>query len=110
MLDDAIRSIDDAPGDNRLAHAVGLSLAQIDTAMERMQAARGQAGDWLNRADTITDQQSARSLSLESDRSRAIDADMVKAISDFGQTQTGYQAALQSYAQIQRLSLFNFIN
>ena len=86
------------------------SLAQIDTAMERMQAARGQAGDWLNRADTITDQQSARSLSLEADRSRAIDADMVKAISDFSQTQTGYQAALQSYAQIQRLSLFNFIN
>jgi flagellar hook-associated protein 3 FlgL len=110
MLDDAIGSIDGAPGDNRLAHAVALSLEQIDTAMERMQAARGQAGDWLNRADTITSQQSARSLSLESDRSRAIDADMVKAISDFNQTQTGYQAALQSYAQIQRLSLFNFIN
>lgn len=110
LLDDAIRSIDDAPGDSRLAHAVALSLAQIDTAMERMQAARGQAGDWLNRADTITDQQSARSLSLEADRSRAVDADMVKAISDFSQTQTGYQAALQSYAQIQRLSLFNFIN
>ncbi|MEO7937253.1 MAG: flagellar hook-associated protein FlgL [Burkholderiaceae bacterium] len=110
MLDQAIRSIDDAPGDNRLTHAVALSLAQIDTAMERMQAARGQAGDWLNRADTITDQQSARALSLESDRSRAIDADMVKAISDFNQSQTGYQAALQSYAQIQRLSLFNYIN
>lgn len=110
LLDDAIRSIDAAPGDNRLAHAVSLSLAQIDTAMERMQAARGQAGDWLNRADTITDQQSARSLSLQSDRSRAVDADMVKAISEFSQSQTGYQAALQSYAQIQRLSLFNFIN
>ncbi len=110
MLDDAINNIDNAPGDNRLAHSIALSLSQIDTSLERMQAARGQAGDWLNRADTITDQQSARSLSLESDRSRAIDADMVKAISDFSQTQTGYQAALQSYAQIQRLSLFNFIN
>ncbi len=110
MLDDTINSIDDAPGDNRLAHAVALSLSQIDTAMERMQAARGQAGDWLNRADTITDQQSARSLALESDRSRAVDADMTKVISDFSQSQTGYQAALQSYAQIQRLSLFNYIN
>jgi len=110
LLDDAIKSIDDAPGDNRLAHAVSLSLAQIDTALERMQAARGQAGDWLNRADIITDQQSARSLSLEADRSRAIDADMTKTISDFTQSQTGYQAALQSYAQIQRLSLFNYIN
>ncbi len=110
LLDETIASIDSAPGDHRLAHAVALSLSQIDTAMERMQAARGQAGDWLNRADTITEAQSARSLSLESDRSRAVDADMVKAISDFNKTQTGYQAALQSYAQIQRLSLFNYIN
>jgi len=110
LLDQAIASIDTAPGDNRLSHAVALSLSQIDTAMERMQAARGQAGDWLNRADTITDAQAARSLSLKSDRSRAIDVDMVKAISDFNRTQTGYQAALQSYAQIQRLSLFNYIN
>ena len=110
LLDQAITSIDNAPNDHRLSHALALALSQIDTAMERMQAARGQAGDWLNRADTITEAQSARSLSLESDRSRAIDADMVKAISDFTQTQTGYQAALQSYAQIQRLSLFNYIN
>ena len=110
LLDQAIASIDQAPGDNRLAHAISLSLAQIDTAMERLQTARGQAGDWLNRADTITDAQSARSLSLESDRGRAIDVDMVKAISDFSRTQSGYQAALQSYAQIQRLSLFNYIN
>jgi len=110
LLDQAISSIDGASGDHRLSHAIALSLSQIDTAMERMQVARGQAGDWLNRADTITDAQSARSLSLETDRARAIDADMVKAISDFGRTQTGYQAALQSYAQIQRLSLFNYIN
>ena len=35
---------------------------------------------------------------------------MVKGLSDFNLTQTSYQAALQSYAQIQKLSLFNFIN
>lgn len=110
MLDDAIGNIDKANGDNKLAQGIALSLAQFDTALERLQAARGQAGDWLNRADSITNAQSARSLTLESDRSRAVDVDMVKAISDFGKTQTGYQAALQSYAQIQRLSLFNYIN
>lgn len=110
MLDSAIASINGASGGSALAHALSKSLAQTDTAMERLQAARGQAGEWLNRADTITDQQSARSLSLESDRSRAIDVDMVKTLSEFNQSQTGYQAALQSYAQIQRLSLFNYIN
>jgi flagellar hook-associated protein 3 FlgL len=34
---------------------------------------------------------------------------MAKGISDFNRFQTGYQAALQSYAQIQKLTLFNFI-
>jgi flagellar hook-associated protein 3 FlgL len=110
MLDNAISGIDKANGDNKLAQGIALSLAQLDTGLERLQAARGQAGDWLNRADSITNAQSARSLTLEADRSRAVDVDMVKAISDFGKTQTGYQAALQSYAQIQRLSLFNYIN
>jgi flagellar hook-associated protein 3 FlgL len=110
LLDDTISNIDKASGDNKLAQGITLSLAQIDTGLERLQAARGQAGDWLNRADSITNAQSARSLTLEADRSRAVDVDMVKAISDFSKTQTGYQAALQSYAQIQRLSLFNYIN
>ncbi len=110
MLDATVNSIHSASSDNKLSQAIALSLAQIDTGMERLQAARGQAGDWLNRADSITDAQSARSLALESDRSRAVDADMAKAISNFTTAQTGYQAALQSYAQIQRLSLFNYIN
>lgn len=110
LLDATVNSIRNASSDNKLSHAIALSLAQIDTGMERLQAARGQAGDWLNRADSITDAQSARTLALESDRSRAVDADMAKAISNFTVAQTGYQAALQSYAQIQRLSLFNYIN
>jgi flagellar hook-associated protein 3 FlgL len=34
---------------------------------------------------------------------------MVQGISDFQNQQTGLQAALQSYAQVQRLSLFQYI-
>ena len=34
---------------------------------------------------------------------------MIKGISDFQNQQTGYSAALQSYAQVQKLSLFNFL-
>ena len=33
-----------------------------------------------------------------------------KALSDQANQQTGYQAALQSYAQIQKLSLFNYLS
>ena len=78
--------------------------------MNQLQAARSQAGQWLNRADAIQSVQEGRTIQLEADRSRAEDLDMVKGISDFTRIQTGYQAALQSYAQVQKLSLFNFIS
>ena len=110
VLDDAVAGIDNAPGNNLLTQAVTLALKQLDSGLDRLHAARSQAGDWLNRADTITGEQQSRTLTLESERARAQDLDFAKGISDFNKFQTGYQAALQSYAQIQRLSLFNYIN
>lgn len=110
IIDDAIASIDGAPSDNQLSQAIALALRQLDAGMDRLQAARGQAGHWLNRADNIENTQSGRSLQLSADKSRVEDLDMVKGISDFTQFQTGYQAALQSYAQVQKLSLFNYIS
>jgi flagellar hook-associated protein 3 FlgL len=35
---------------------------------------------------------------------------MVKAISEFQNQQTGYQAAMQTYASVQKMSLFQYIN
>jgi flagellar hook-associated protein 3 FlgL len=35
--------------------------------------------------------------------------DMVKGLSDFNTQQTAYSVALQTYAQIQKLSLFNYL-
>jgi flagellar hook-associated protein 3 FlgL len=110
VLDQAIAAIDSAKGDNRLSQAVALSLVEIDASLERLQSARSQAGDWLNRADSITDAHSARTIQLNADRARAVELDPVKGISDFTTMQTAYQTALQSYASIQKLTLFNFIN
>jgi flagellar hook-associated protein 3 FlgL len=109
VLDTAIASIKGSNNGNKLSQAIALSLAQIDTGMDRVQSARGQAGDLLNRADTIDNSQQAKSLQLEADRSRAEDMDMVKGISQLQSQQTGYSAALQTYAQVQKLSLFNYI-
>ena len=110
VLDHAIASINNMAANNKLSQGIALALAQFDTSLDKLQSARSQTGDWLNRADSITNAQGAQTILLEGDRSRAQDLDMVKGISDFNQKQTGYQAALQSYAQIQKLSLFNFIN
>jgi flagellar hook-associated protein 3 FlgL len=110
VIDTAIRDIGGAANNNAASQAVGQALANIDKGLERLHNIRGYAGELLNRADRITGDQENRSLQLEADRSRAEDLDMIKGISDFQNAQVGYQAALQSYAQVQKLSLFNYIS
>lgn len=110
VLDDIIRDVGSAGNINAATQAVSQALHNIDIGLARISAVRGQAGDLLNRADRITGNQEKRSIQLEADRARAEDIDMIKGISDFQNQQTGYSAALQSYAQVQKLSLFNFIS
>lgn len=109
-LDNAIRDIRRAPDSNAAAQAVGQALGNMDIGLERLHNMRGYAGELLNRADRITGDQEKRSIQLEGDRSRAEDLDMIQGISDFQNQQVGYEAALKSYAQVQKLSLFNFIS
>ena len=109
-MDNAIRDIRNAPDSNAAAQAVGQALGNMDIGLERLHNMRGYAGELLNRADRITGDQEKRSIQLEGDRSRAEDLDMIQGISDFQNQQVGYEAALKSYAQVQKLSLFNFIS
>lgn len=109
-LDNAVRDIGGASTSAVASQAVTQALRNLDTSMARIAAVRGQAGDLLNRADTISSTNDQRKIVQDANRSRAEDVDMIQAVSDFQKQQTGYQAALQSYAQIQKLSLFNFIS
>ena len=110
VLDKAIADIGTALTSADASTAVSTALKDIDIGANRVSAVRGQAGELLNRADRISENQEKRAIQVEADRSRAEDLDMVKGISDFQNQQTGYQAALQSYAQVQKLSLFNYIS
>lgn len=115
VLDEAINVVrngvntDGSTASGSLSHGIAKALAEIDTGMNRMQSVRSFAGDLLNRAETLTTQFSAKSLQLEADRSTAEDIDMITALSDLKTLQTNHSAALQSYAQIQKLSLFDYI-
>lgn len=109
VLDTAINDIGKATNANAATQAVAQALHNIDISMTRVSAVRGQAGDLLGRADRITTDNDKRNIEQEGNRSRAEDLDMIKGISDFQNQQTGYSAALQSYAQVQKLSLFNFL-
>lgn len=108
-LDNAIRDIQGAADNSAVAQVISQSISNIDIGMGRISAVRALAGDLMNRADRIDSNQGKRAIQLEIDRSKAEDLDMVKGISDFQLQQTGYQAALQSYAQVQKLSLFNYL-
>ena len=115
VLENAIDAIRDArkpdgsTDSGVLMHGMARGLTEIDSAMNRLQASRGLAGDLFNRADRIEGDLNTRAVQLEDDRSRAEDLDMIKGISDFQNQQVGYEAALKSYAQVQQLSLFKFI-
>jgi flagellar hook-associated protein 3 FlgL len=108
-LDHAASDISAATSSAGASQAVTQALHNIDISMARISAVRGQAGDLLNRADSITSANDKRTIEQKANQSRAEDVDMVQALSEFQNQQTGYQAALQSYAQIQKLSLFNYV-
>jgi flagellar hook-associated protein 3 len=93
----------------QVTQAVQGGLRDVDGAMTQLQGARSRAGEALNRIDLAETRLSASTLAAESDRSSAEDIDMVKAISDFQTQQTSYSAALQSYATVQKMSLFDYL-
>lgn len=93
-----------------LVHTLGRSLTELDAGHDRLLAARSQTGAWLNRADRIDSLLSNRELAHTSEKSDLEDLDMVQGISDFQNQQTGLQAAMTAYAQVQKLSLFQYVS
>jgi len=77
--------------------------------MGQMQSVRAQVGETLGRIDSATGRLDDLRLASQSDRENAEGLDMVKAISDFQNKQTGYDAALKSYSLVQKMSLFDYI-
>ena len=78
--------------------------------MGNLQTARAAAGEVLNRIESETGRLDDQKLASETERMNAEDVDMVHAISEFQNKQSGYDAALKSYAMVQRLSLFQYVN
>jgi flagellar hook-associated protein 3 FlgL len=93
-----------------IAQGVQSALAGIDGSMGALQTLRARVGEALNRADRIEGRIATDKVAAEEQRSKAEDLDMVAAIASFQNQQSGYQAALQAYATVQRLSLFDYVN
>ena len=85
-------------------------LRDIDAAMGGLQNVRSQTGERLNNLDGTEGRLAALKQYNTQERSAAEDIDMVQGISDFQNQQTGYDTALKTYAMVQRMSLFQYIN
>ena len=95
---------------SQIAQRNAFNLRDIDSVMTGLISARATAGAVLNTIDSQKDRLDSQKLSAQIERSNAEDVDLVHAISEFQAKQTGYDAALKSYASVQRLSLFQYLN
>ena len=89
--------------------AIRNGLREVDGSMDRLGAERGRVGEALGRADAVEARLAQALLAGQTERSNAEDLDMVQAVSDFQNQQTGYDAALRTYSMVQRMSLFDYL-
>jgi len=110
-LDNIVKQLSTpAQSGTNYSQVVQSGLRDIDQASAQISSARSLAGTTLSRLDGVKGRLDATEVSAETARSDAEDLDMVKALSSFNQQQTGYSAALQSYATIQKMSLFQYLS
>lgn len=93
----------------QVAQTVSSGLRDIDATAGQLQLYRAMAGESLNRIDAVESRLKEKDLQAQTERSLAEDLDMVQALSEFQAKQTGYQAALNTYSMVQRLSLFEYL-
>lgn len=91
-------------------HNLGRALAELDAGHERVLLARAQAGEWLNRADSVDNLLGDREVAHTAEQSQLEDIDLVQAHSQAKTMELGMQAALQSYASVQKMSLFQYLS
>jgi flagellar hook-associated protein 3 FlgL len=93
----------------QVAQTVAGGLRDVDAVFANLKLQRAMAGESLNRIDAMETRLAESKLQAQTERSLAEDLDMVQALSEFQAQQSGYDAALSTYAMVQRLSLFQYL-
>jgi flagellar hook-associated protein 3 FlgL len=93
----------------QVAGIVSTALGDIDATGANVAQWRARTGEALNRIDGIESRLSQAKLDAQRDRTNAEDLDLIEAISDFKNQETGYDAALKMFSTVQRMSLFDYL-
>lgn len=99
-----------APAANaQLQTALGSALSSSSQALDHLTLKQAQIGDQLQQLNSYSTLNDDRTLQANSALSSIQDVDYAKAASELAQQQTIFQAALQSYSSVSKLSLFNYL-
>jgi flagellar hook-associated protein 3 FlgL len=110
LLDHTIAVLDDATSTGpTVSSTVKDAVSGLDFAMDRVSTKRTEVGEGLRALEARDKLAADGSLQLSSQLSKLVDVDYAKAISEFQNNQTALTAAMRSYAQISKMSLFDYL-
>ena len=92
-----------------LSNRIGFALTNLDQAEQNVLRVRAQIGSRLQEVDSLQAINEDIQIQYQQAISGLQDLDYAKTISDLTRKQTDLQAAQQSFVQISRLSLFNYL-
>lgn len=85
------------------------TLSDLDAAMQKISTRRTEVGENLRSLETRLQLARDGQLGLASQLSSMVDIDYAKAITEFQNQQTSLSAAMRTYAQIAKMSLFDYL-
>lgn len=93
----------------QVAAAVSSGMAGVDAGLEQLLVKRTEIGEDLRVIDSRDAMGDERTEALNAKMADLVYVDLAKAISDSANNQTGLEAAMKTYSEISRLSLFQYI-
>ena len=113
MLDELARTLE---GDTVIAGSqaaftaqIGASIANLDSALDRVVSVRAEVGTRLQAIDIAADFRDSEEVDLQALISDIRDLDYASAVSQLNQQYTSLQAAQAAYSKISQLSLFDYL-
>lgn len=89
--------------------AATTALQGVDEMLDKVQMTRTEVGENLKSIESRGQLAEDSSIEMKSRLSQLVDLDFAKAMSDFSTNQTALQAAMKSYTEIAKMSLFSYI-
>ncbi|NEV60536.1 flagellar hook-associated protein FlgL [Thiorhodococcus minor] len=112
-LDDIASALESSSSETEaralLDEASSIAISNIDAGLERLNEVRSSVGLRLNVMETHADLNDQRLVDLNTTLSEVRDLDYAEAISRYKLQEVALQAAQQTYVQVSRLSLFDFL-